>query len=106
MVRVFHLSRRNPIVVVFYSVIYTLLLYLTTYLLLMQPRFPATDPLTWQETWNSSCRFCKKEQVPFTHSDFTLIVRTTCWANDVYWPIDWLRHRLLNPHHAPPPQRE
>ena len=78
---------------------YFLFLYLTTYFLMMEPRLGARDPQTWNEAYKSTYRFAPIEQIPFSVVDLTIIVPTSCWANNLFWPVDCVVHPVLEPYH-------
>lgn len=63
--------------------------YLAAYVLMMDWRVHAYD-LT-QEDWVDESMY-RGAPYMIVHSDFTFDVVVTCWANDLFWPIDWLVH--------------
>ena len=73
------------------AVAYLAYVYVASYFLIMSPTEPAFDKEDNTWTYYSACRFGPSARIP---GDLTIFGPTLCWANQVFAPIDWLRHQV------------
>lgn len=90
---------RRALILALRIVGYVAFVYLTTYFLMMEPRLQAWDSQTWDEAYKSTYRFARRRQIPFSVVDLTIVVPTSCWANNLFWPVDCVVHPVLEPYH-------
>jgi hypothetical protein len=74
-------------------VFFFLFWYAGSYVLMMDWRFPAYDMITDQWTNESGYRMRHNTCVC---RPFTTVVRPRCWANHIFWPIDWVRSQIAS----------
>jgi hypothetical protein len=96
--------RRRPIRFVVLGLGYLAFLYLTLFLLLMNPRYSAYDPVLKIDTYGTVYRFCDRDGFILTKG-FTEIVDHPSWANRLFAPLDRAMCRLFPDYrdtHVPP----
>jgi hypothetical protein len=69
-----------------------LFVYATTYLLMMNPKAPVWDPVTWKPAYESSFLFAPTSTPPGLHNCHLPL---PCWANRIFWPMDYLIPPLI-----------
>ena len=78
----------------FRFVLSALIVYVMTYSLLMYHGVRVYDADDWTLGSMDWYRFGPKGRVP---GPFTIYTFTTCWANNVFWPMEWLRTTIWPP---------
>ena len=68
-------------------------LYVGSYLVLMDPRYSAIDMEAYRRTDMAACRFVRLQE---SASGASVVFPPVTWVNYVYWPIDWARVHLLH----------
>ena len=75
--------------------------YVAAYVLMMDWRRPAFDPVAGHDLNRSACRFAPVALVhplsPGGLHNIYLVFPRDCWANRVFWPIDFLVRRAPGP---------
>jgi hypothetical protein len=90
-------TRRRKVLLALRIPAYLLCLYLATYLLMMDVRWPPFNMAKRDWCDQSTYRFAPYENLVGIVG-MTWIFPTTCWANDVFWPIDWALQPVTKPY--------